>query len=39
MPIAVEVVSKAEFAEWVRGKTHKLADVGQQKLAAQDNLK
>ena len=26
MPIAVDVVSKAEFAAWVRGKTNKLAE-------------
>ncbi|MCE3232360.1 MAG: coxB [Rickettsiaceae bacterium] len=39
MPIAVEVVSKAEFAAWVKDKTHKLADSGQGKLATIDQNK
>jgi cytochrome c oxidase subunit 2 len=34
MPIVIEAVSKAEFQAWVHEKTHKLADSGQQQLAA-----
>lgn len=35
MPIAVEVVSKAEFEAWVKDKTHKVAENNNQQIASE----